>query len=140
MINFNASENFPLHLEEVEQLWRETKRVRNFPDEAVNIKCVSEEDVRTLNKQYRHKDALTNVLTFSYDNEHDIALCLPVAEQEAKERGVELRDYVALLLVHAFLHVTGMDHERSEEEARRTKYEEQNILAEAGFAADSLGD
>lgn len=146
MINFSGAENFPLKLTQVERLWQETIRARDFPDEAVNITCVSLEEMRTLNKQYRGIEKPTNVLTFSYGPtpgevaSHDIAFCLPIAEHEAGERRVTLRDYVALLLVHAFLHATGMDHERSEEEADRTKQAERNILAAAGFETSSLGD
>lgn len=144
MINFSEAENLPLKLTEVEQLWQETIRARDFPDETVNIKCVSPAEMRTLNKQYRGKDAPTNVLTFNYGPvghevaSHDIALCLSVAEREASERGVSLRDYVARLLVHAFLHATGMDHERSYEAARDTEQAERKILQAAGFQAASL--
>lgn len=152
MINFSEAENLPLKLTEVEQLWQETIRARDFPDETVNIKCVSPAEMRTLNKQYRGKDAPTNVLTFNYPStpavagqagsgqasEYDIALCLSVAEREVSERGVSLRDYVARLLVHAFLHATGMDHERSYEEARDTEQAERKILQAAGFQAASL--
>src|SRR5688572_26421307 len=108
---------FPLSESETDALWRETIQHRRFSDDQVNIGCVTEEEMRALNQQYRGKDKPTNVLTFSYGNEHDIALCLLVAEQEAKQRGAGFKDYTALLLVHAFLHVTGMDHERSEVEA-----------------------
>lgn len=143
MISFSEAENLPLKLTEVEQLWQETIRARDFPDETVNIKCVSPAEMRTLNRQYRGKDTTTNVLTFSYGPacevaSHDIALCLPVAQKEASERGVSLRDYVALLLVHAFLHAAGMDHERSYEEARDTEQAERKILQAAGFQAASL--
>lgn len=129
---------------EVVGLWERTRAERNFPNEAVNIKCVPEEEMRTLNKQYRGKDRPTNVLTFSYPAEndqpaeHDVALCLPAAEQEAKQRNMLLKDYVALLLVHAFLHVMGMDHERSPAEATATKKAEQEILTGAGFSATTL--
>lgn len=119
-------------------------RVRKFPDDQVNIKCVSPATMRTLNKRYRGKDAETNVLTFNYGPapgevaSHDIALCLPVAEREAGERGVALREYVALLLAHAFLHATGMDHEREDEEALHTRQMEKQILKSAGFPEASL--
>lgn len=140
MINFSQSENLPLKREEVERLWQATIARRKFRDDQVNIKCVSLAEVRTLNKDYRHKDAPTNVLTFSYATEHDIALCLEVAQAEAQQRGAALRDYVALLLTHAFLHATGLDHERSEAEAVQTQLDEKAILQEAGFEQVSLID
>lgn len=145
MINFSESDNFPLRLNEVKRLWQEAIRVRKFSDAQVNIKCVLLDEMRTLNKQYRGKDTATNVLTFSYPStgsgqvsEHDIAFCLPVAQQEASDREVVLRDYLALLLVHAFLHVTGLDHERSNREAQQMGQLEREVLAATGFREASL--
>lgn len=135
---FLQSKDFPLKIAEVRTLWRETIARRGFSDAQVNIKCVSAEEIRTMNKHYRRKDKPTNVLTFSYEDEHDIVLCLPLAEAEAAGRGVKLRDYVALLLVHAFLHATGMDHEQSEEEERETEVAEREILRAAGFSENTL--
>lgn len=123
----------PLKSTDVDQLWLETIGLRRHTDDQVNVRCVSEEEIRRLNQRYRGKETPTNVLTFSYSSEHDVALCLSVAEREAEERGVSFRDYVALLLTHAFLHVTGMDHERSPLSAARTKQAEEKILQQAGF-------
>lgn len=131
-------EDCPLRATEIQTLWKITRQNRKFPDAEVNIKCVSEDEVRTLNAQYRKKNKATNILTFSYSDEHDIALCIPVADREAKERGARRRDYIALLFVHAFLHVTGMDHEESPQEALDTAAAEHAILREAGFTPVSL--
>lgn len=121
------------HLLEISsKLWQATRTYRDFPDDQVNVRVVSENEIRELNKKYRGKDKSTNVLTFNYDGEHDIAVCLEVAQREAKEKGVSEWDYVAWLLVHAFLHATGMDHEKSEEEAREMEQAEREILTKAG--------
>lgn len=142
----------PIHMEqsdivadsEVNQLWKNTISFRDFSDESVGIRFVTKSEVRELNKKYRQKDAATNVLTFSYPAtdqqgaEHDVAVCLEVAEEEASMREVDLRDYVALLIVHAFLHITGMDHERSDAEAEETSKAEGHILESAGFTATHL--
>ena len=64
---------------------------------------------------------------------HDIVLCLAVAEREAEAREMMLRDYAAWLLVHAFLHVTGLDHESSDQAAASTTQAEVAILAAAGY-------
>lgn len=124
--------------EEIDKLWKLVRKYRNYPNDQVNIKFVSEKEVRTLNRRYRGKDTATNVLTFSYVGEHDIAVCLPVAEREAIARGIQLDNYTALLLVHAFLHATGMDHELSEEEADRQQAAEREILKNAGFSEENL--
>lgn len=136
----------PLVQAEVDKLWQTVRGERNFPEEEVAIRCVTEKEIQELNIRYQRKDTPTNVLTFSYEKGepaspvggHDIALCLTVAQREARERSRSSRDYVALLLVHAFLHVTGMDHERSAQEAKTTQELEVVILNKAGFASGSL--
>lgn len=130
---FVQCNGFPLSDEEVAGLWRETVALRQYPDELVTVCCVTEREIKRLNKQYRGREEATNVLTFSYDGEHDIALCLAVAKREAQEGNVSLRDYGAWLLVHAFLHVTGMDHEGTSEEADKMEKLEGAILKKKGF-------
>jgi probable rRNA maturation factor len=144
-----SCENFPLNAAKVNALWQGTIKHRSSTDEDVAVQCVSAEEIQHLNKTYRKHDSVTNVLTFTYEAdpaafpevqtaEHDIVVCLSVAEKEARERKVQYRDYVALLLVHAFLHVTGMDHERSAKESESTQQAESNILEDAGFSSVSL--
>lgn len=128
----------PLSSAEVTQLWQVTIASQHFPDEMVGVACVDRAAIQRLNAQYRHKDKPTNVLTFSYRPEHDIVLSLEVAAQEALEREMSLRDYVALLLVHAFLHATGLDHEQSAEAADQMRQTERQILANCGFAITNL--
>ena len=118
-----------------------------FPDrlhDSVSVRFVSVEEVIDLNSRYRHKNSETNVLTFSYTDtvpyEHDIALCIRVAEQEAAQRGVGLRDYLALLVVDAMLHAAGLDHEQSLAEHQKTRALEKEILSECGFVSASLSD
>jgi probable rRNA maturation factor len=135
-------DDFVLTDKEVATLWELTRGETVFSDDIVSVQCVSAEEMKRLNFEYRKKDSPTNVLTFSYneDHEHDVSLCMDVAEKEAQERGDTIRDYVALLLVHAFLHVCGMDHERSLGEAKKTEDIEKKILSTAGFVPQALSD
>ncbi|MEO6077804.1 MAG: rRNA maturation RNase YbeY [Candidatus Andersenbacteria bacterium] len=133
-------EQFPLTKKQVASLLDTACDVVGESDNGqVSIRCVSNKEMQNLNKTYRKKDAPTNILTFSYDeNEHDIAICMNVAEKEAKERKVELVDYTALLVTHAFLHALGMDHEESEDEEKKTEELEKKILSNSGFATNTL--
>jgi probable rRNA maturation factor len=127
---------------DIASVWNTVRMKTGCADDAVTIRCVSEQEIRELNMRYRTKDHPTNVLTFSYTNppEHDIALCMDVARREATERNVSLRDYTALLVVHGLLHVTGMDHEDSPAEDEHTQVLEREILNECGFVPVSLSD
>ncbi len=125
--------------EEIVALWQQAITFFRHADEEISVRCVSQEKIRSLNAIYRLEDRPTNVLTFSYgDGIHDIALCMEVASREAEQRAASLRDYTALLLVHAFLHALGLDHERSAEEAEKTAQAQRDILHRAGFSAGNL--
>jgi len=124
--------------DEVGVLWEQVRKVSGASDDAIGVRGVSEEEMVRLNGQYRSKEGSTNVLTFSYDGEHDVALCLEVARREAMERGLSDRDYVALLLTHAFLHATGMDHEHSPEQDKQMARYEEEVLKATGFETNHL--
>ena len=128
----------PMSYDEVSLLWSATIEALNTPDDVVNIQVVSIEEIQKLNKQYRHKDKPTNVLTFTYEGEHDVALCLDIARKEAEQNGVSLKDYVAWLVVHAFVHAAGVDHEESSAEEERMKNLEKMILKKSGFTRPDI--
>lgn len=113
-------------------------------DDIISVRCASLEDITKLHARYRGKNSPTNVLTFSYTGtvpyEHDIVLCMDVAKKEAQDRGISLRDYTALLLVHGMLHAVGLDHERSQAEDIKTRTLEREILSECGFVSATLKD
>lgn len=87
--------------------------------------------IQQLNRDYRHKDAPTNVLSFpSYPfTKHnlakfaiekyvvlgDIVLALETLIEEANARNISLKNHFSHLLIHGMLHLIGFDHETSEE-------------------------
>ncbi len=81
--------------------------------------------IRELNRKWRGIDKPTNVLSFPAGGDPaaapllgDIAISFGTAAREAREEGKSLRDHVAHLVVHGFLHLIGYDHiEASEAEA-----------------------
>lgn len=128
----------PLTALEIQQLWQATITYRAWPDDTVGIACVTVAMMQQLNAKYRQQDRPTNILTFSYEGEHDIVLCFAVAEQEARERSVLIRNYVALLLVHAFIHATNLDHDHSAADQQEAQQAEREILLRCGFPVFDL--
>jgi len=89
---------------------------------AITLRIVDADEAQVLNRDYRHKDYATNVLTFEYgeigrDDKGggilggDIVLCAPVVEREATEQGKNLADHYAHLTIHGTLHLQGYGHE-----------------------------
>jgi probable rRNA maturation factor len=107
-------------------------------DAEITVRIVDAEEGRALNRDYRHKDYATNVLTFDYAQAPlvmaDLVLCAPVVASEALVQGKPLRAHYAHLLVHGALHAQGWDHETSEADALAMEAHEAAILARLGFA------
>jgi probable rRNA maturation factor len=88
----------------------------------ITLRIVDADEAQALNRDYRHRDYATNVLTFEYgeisrDDKGggilggDIVLCAPVVEKEAAEQGKKLADHYAHLTIHGTLHLQGYGHE-----------------------------
>jgi probable rRNA maturation factor len=106
-------------------------------DAEITVRIVDAEEGRALNRDYRHKDYATNVLTFDYAQTPlviaDLVLCAPVVSQEARENEKTLQAHYAHLLVHGVLHAQGWDHETGEREALAMEARETQILTSLGF-------
>jgi probable rRNA maturation factor len=106
----------------------------------VNILIVGTAEGRRFNRQYRHKDYATNVLSFPYERLPreksnllgDLVICAPVVTREAAEQGKRAREHWAHLTIHGVLHLLGYDH-RTATQARRMETLEVRILAALGI-------
>ena len=107
-------------------------------DAEITVRIVGAEEGQQLNRDYRHKDYATNVLTFDYAPAPvvmaDLVLCAPVVAREAAELGKPLAEHYAHLLVHGALHAQGWDHETGEADAEAMEARETAILAGLGLA------
>jgi probable rRNA maturation factor len=107
----------------------------------VSIRVVDGDEGRALNRQYRHRDYATNVLSFvadlppgiGIDLLGDVVLCAPVIESEARTQGKALLDHYAHLTVHGTLHLIGHDHE-TPAEARAMESLEAQVLEKIGIS------
>jgi len=90
---------------------------------AVTIAFVSDRQIRALNKQFRHIDKATDVLSFPLDDDADnlgdIAISIETAARQAKENGLTLNGELAQLILHGLLHLSGYDHETDNGEMNR---------------------
>ena len=79
--------------------------------------CVLAKDrqLRRLNREFRHKDYATDVLSFPAAGANgflgDIAISYDRAKKQADEYGHPVQQEVEILMLHGLLHLLGMDHE-----------------------------
>ena len=102
----------------------------------ITIRFVDTEEGQTLNRDYRHKDYATNVLSFPYETDPlvcgDLVICAPVVEREAAEQGKPLEAHWAQMVVHGVLHLLGYDHQ-TDADAETMERLEIAILGRLGF-------
>lgn len=98
----------------------------------ISIALLSPLEIKKLNKIYRHKDKVTDVLSFGLDDKHllgEIVICVEQAKKQAQEKKQSLQSELKLLVVHGTLHLLGYDHEISAKEAERQEAEEKTLLS-----------
>lgn len=81
---------------------------------SVSVLLCGDARMRRLNREFRSIDRPTDVLSFPAELPGllgDIAIGVPYAARQARQRGHGLDREVQLLLVHGVLHLLGHDHE-----------------------------
>jgi len=70
----------------------------------ISIVMVCDARMKSLNKRYKDRDKVTDVLAFDYG---EVIICLPQAKRQANELGHSLRKELGILLIHGILHLAG---------------------------------
>lgn len=123
----------------------------------ISLAIVGEGRIRKLNKIYRGKNRVTDVLSFGdktvlpylakafprlkkgenavFVNPPDgvkrlgeIVICYPYAKKQARRAGHSLEKELTILLIHGILHLLGYDHEKNIEKAKEMEKMETKIL------------
>ncbi len=126
---------------------RTALKEQSAPENAsLTILLTNDEDIRTLNRDYRGFDKPTDVLSFEA-NEHnpetgflylgDIVISMQRAAKQAKNGGHPLEAEVQLLVIHGILHLLGHDHAKTEEKAQMWAAQDK-ILARLGLSGITI--
>jgi probable rRNA maturation factor len=118
----------------------EESRVSLAENAEISVLFCDDGFIRGLNRKWRGIDKPTNVLSFPPGGDAasalllgDIVIAFETSSREASAAGRPLRDHVAHLLVHGFLHLIGHDH-AGEAEAETMEALERAILGRLGIA------
>lgn len=110
----------------------------------VNVHFSDASEMQALNKKWRGRDAVTDVLSFEGDGEGstlrilgDLVICLDKAQEQANEWNHTLTQELAVLTAHGLMHLLGHDHELGEAEAKKQADAENELLEHAGFSERS---
>jgi probable rRNA maturation factor len=123
----------------VSPLWRTRRGVRAMlrraiaaaasaalsPRGELAIVLTDDATIRALNRAWRAKDAVTNVLSFPAKEPHpgrgtsrllgDIVIAYETTQREARAERKPFAHHLAHLVVHGFLHLAGHDHQADDE-------------------------
>ena len=123
MIEITNNTNFKIDIDTLEQI---TKTLTNKDIELI---ITNNQEIASLNREYRDKDYPTDVLSFPLNNEFDnLPLGSIVISKEfifsgAKEFNHNPKDEFLLLFIHGLLHLLGFDHEKDNKEMRNKEKE-----------------
>lgn len=118
----------------------------------ISIRLIDLAESHELNFYYRQKDKPTNVLSFASELPDDIAqmleqkplgdlaICIPVVLQEAREQHKTPEAHFAHMVVHGTLHLMGYDHEISEQDALAMETIEIEVMQRLGFTNPYTAD
>jgi probable rRNA maturation factor len=112
----------------------------------ISVTFVSTEEIHELNKVYRGKDCVTDVLSFpQYESTEDlgsvggilclgdVVICPEQALLQADEFGHSGERELVYLFVHSVFHLLGYDH-GSEEDKNAMRVQEEKIMSRVGLA------
>ena len=112
----------PEWLDGVEPFVQTVMEKLSYDKEEISVLFCSNEFIQELNKNYRHIDSATDVLSFEngeeYEDEEgvwfcagDIAVSLDMLPENAEYFETDANTELKRLLIHGVLHLNGMDHE-----------------------------
>ncbi|MFQ5718057.1 MAG: rRNA maturation RNase YbeY [Acidobacteriota bacterium] len=95
----------------------------------ITVVLAADREVRQLNRTYRGRDRVTDVLTFPLEGgprtaraSGDMILATGKVARQAAQRHHAVATEFRYLLIHGFLHLRGMDHETDAGEMNEEEY------------------
>lgn len=130
-------------LETVQKLLEYIVKREKLEEAVFNVIIVDNERIHEINREYRHIDRPTDVISFALEDYHDIDydfrllgdiyISYDKAKEQAEEYGHSLLRELCFLATHGVLHLLGYDHMVLEDE--KVMFEKQEmILDEFGIS------
>ena len=118
--------------EQIDSLLTFAKKQENIESDAeLSVTFVDKDEIQNINKVYRDKDKVTDVISFALEEDEpgidmndleiprvlgDIIICTDVAQEQAESYGHSFERELGFLALHGFLHLLGYDHMTEDDE------------------------
>jgi probable rRNA maturation factor len=122
----------------IEKVFNETIKTEGLDTYyEVSVVFVTNERIKEINREYRDKDAVTDVISFALMDEEDfvqeveittlgdIFISIDRAIEQAKDYGHSIEREMGFLACHGLLHLLGYDHMEQVEETAMFQKQEQ---------------
>lgn len=145
MIEINNLTNFRVNKKKLKSITQTILRGEKFKRKInLSIAFVGPGRIRQINKKYRKRNRITDVLAFpsfaegyrgqarflQRDSElGEIIICPSEVKKNAKRFSLTFKQELKRVLIHGLLHLLGYDHEKSESEARGIEEKENYYLS-----------
>lgn len=129
------SPKFPFSSKNVEKILQ--KQFSEYNLFQVGIVCVDSEYMQRLNKEYRDKDYVTDVLSFNLDTEPlvgEVYICPEYIFLNTKQDF--FHEEILRNIVHGLLHISGYDHK--EKLTQETKDKEEMFVIQEKMLKDMI--
>lgn len=96
----------------LKKIAQQVLKAEKSKESGLSVAIVGTKRSQELNKRYRGKDKVANVLSFS-EKEFglgEIVLCPQEIAKDAKKYGILFQQALALMLIHGMLHLLGYSH------------------------------
>lgn len=134
------------HLENYIKKVLELEKVESDRPLYLSLLLTDNENIQVINREYRDKDAPTDVISFAYhetedfnigpyDTLGDIIISLERVEEQASEYNHSFEREFYYVLTHGILHILGYDH-IEEEDKKIMREREESILSSFGYTRD----
>ena len=130
MIEINNLTTTPIEEEILKKVAEKILEGENKRNTDLSIALVGPGRIRKLNKKYRGKNRVTDVLSFPDNGLGEIVICLREVKKNAKKFGSSFKKELSICLIHGILHLLGYDHEKSVEEVKKMRDREEYYLSQ----------
>ncbi len=124
----NTQRKITVNVKQLEKDAQTILRILRYEDYDLGIWLTTDKMIRKYNREYRHKDKATDILSFAYHatlkagerikpkevedrNLGDLIISVEYVQNVAEEMDVSLHKRMQVLLVHGICHLLGYDHE-----------------------------
>ncbi len=115
---------------------------------SLSVNLVSNEEILEINKEYRKKNSVTDVITFAYEDDNNFNQLLPVRElgdifiavdkvyENSLEIGHSMQRELSFVVAHGILHTLGYNHENESEAKEMFDLQEEIIIEIIGKGSE----